>query len=1673
MAKENTVDLVIKARNEASKNLDTITEAWKEFKEAVQSGGAVTGKANTTLGQFGEALGALNAEAKGLSALGKIAENMDRVSKAADEAGTKLARSTKETKEWSQVQGEAAANAKKFRDQVEAETVALNNAKAARAGLKKDYAEVNKLVRDAERAQDAYNKQLAKTPRKAPGPVAPSAPTSVFNEAESARSLRGQITEQLAAQNRAIEATEKSLAQLNPKLKAAADFEKQVANETAKATAELKRNENAFKEVADEQSKIKIVADQASAAMGGVALRHDQVAAAAARNATEIERVRKAQEALNKFSTGGGEVVDPKQAVALQKQVAVVNELREDWKALEGEAKRLAAGLQSVSGNATAQVDAFNRITSAARQAKTQYTDQITALDKLRAAAGLPVSGLAKVAQAATTGAQANRQLGASANAALPPIRALGNAAQSAGNAMQSGASGANNLNNALNRSAGSGRESLSLFQRIRGEVLGLTASYIGLNAAIGQIGAVIKSFQTLEAAQSRLGVVFNQDTGKVSQELVFLERNAARLGIEFGVLANQYSKFAIAANSANFTAQATRDVFLSVAEAGRVNKLSIDQLNGVFLALEQMISKGKVSSEELRRQLGDRLAGAFNIFADAIGVSAAELGEMMKKGEVLADQSTLVKFGEELNRRFGPQLAASLRTTTAELGKFSNNIFQAQLRIGEGGFIDAFTDGLRTLNAYFQSTEGREFFLSLGAALGNVTRGLVSLLPYMDDLARIAGVIVALKVANGIAGWVTSMRASAIATGTLNKEMFTWQGTVVAAQAKWNALAGTLTRGTGTISALRMSMNTLGSATALTSTRIVAMQVGLNAITRLAGLAAGAFRLLWAAVGGLPGIILTGVTLAVTSWMTEVDRTTEALDRHKSVLETVLTKYDEIKGKVTDTKVALEGMSKARIDQNVLDLRESLQSVKKEISGMTPGGWFYVAPSSQRGVLADITKLKDAFAAGDVSAKQFKDGLQALYASITDDDIRKYVASLEEAADKGSLVEQSLSQAAIIAKEVGSSLQGLEKDAGGAAKTLADLDQSATATGKSLEEVAADKAKKFNEAMGEMGKLIPSVAEELKKLETIKGLEEQYNQAIKFAGSFDQLVEAQKRFQAGMTSVNFGNLGSDGGSAAFNIIKKFEGYEEKPYWDENAYRAGFGSDTVTLADGSIQKITQGMTVPMSDAVRDLTRRVEEFGNIARDQVGGNRFDAFSPQQQGVLTSIAYNYGDLKSTGILDTIQKGTVDQIAEAIRSLASHNGGVNTGRRTQEATLFESGGDFTEKQFEVERKRLETAKEYNTELSERLALQENENSNAGRLTQEAFIQKQLAAEQKKAKEAGVTLTDEQIARVKELAAEEYKVTQEKRDQRAEIQAANLALQNAQALEQKRNALMMQYKQSIQGGDVEASTLLESQITTLNSQIVTAADEARKMWEAIGGPQAAAKLPVIDALIAKTQTAATNLANVGRQTNSLGLTAQQTQGLIGSFADGLVNVFDSFAQAVANGENAFQALGTAFLQFAANFLREIAMMILKQTILNALAGFGGPIGKAASALGGAVAHGGGTIGSTTRSRMLSPSVWNTAAYYHSGGVAGLKSNEIPTILERGETIRTEAQEEALTERMTASEQNNGGNGPSAIRNIVVLDEQSAANWMGSAAGEKTIMGVLGKNKGKLRSLVS
>ncbi len=1341
----------------------------------------------------------------------------------------------------------------------------------------------------------------------------------------------------------------------------------------------------------------------------------------------------------------------------------------------------MGVALGRAQGQAKLAADAYDRNSialrkTAATQSSLSQFLNCTATTQQQAA-NVQVKALAQVQRAATQGAAANRQLASATQSTLPPIRQLAQSAQQTGAATQGAANGANSLRNAFSGIYGESRKSLSLFQRIRGEVLALTASYLGLQAAIGQIQGVISAFQTIEAAQSRLGVVFNQDTSRVANELDFLDRNAQRLGISFEILSNQYSKFAVAANAANFTSQATRDIFLSVAEAGRVNKLSVDQLNGVFLALEQMISKGKVSSEELRRQLGDRLAGAFTIFADAIGVSTAELDEMLRKGEVISDQTNLLKFANELNKRFGPQLAAALKTTTTELGRFQNNIFQAQLRVGEGGFIEAFTEGLRRINEYFQSREGRDFFLSIGAALAKVTQGLVAFMPYIDDLARVLGIIAALKIARFFGDMVVSLRSSIATTASANAGLFTWQATVQAANAKWNAFAASLRVGTGAMARLNAQLRVATVVAGTAGTGFLAIRMAVSALTTVAGVAAGAFRLLWAAIGGLPGLILTGVSIALGSWLTGVEDTNTAIDEHKRIMGEVIASYEAVKGKTKEWGKEVKNVTLDQAVANLRNMQTNLQKVRQTFLNIDRAD-FFSANALQRSdpqqfkLATQICDIRTAYENGKKSAKEFVAEVEALYKQVNDDGLRKWGEELLTAGRNLRDAETAVGAAAVAAKGLGDSSEETAKVVKETGVTIENLTEVVDEAGKSLEEVAKEKAAKFNEAMEEMGKLIPAVADELKRLEDIKGLEAQYDQAIKLATSFDDLVRAHDRFQQGMNAINDASSSKLLSGGLTDRIIGIESGGNSSAKNPNSSATGLGQFIESTWLKLFKKHFPDQAASLSDAMilelrknADISKRMVEIyatENMAMLRTAGVAINDASVYlahflgPQGAINVIKAKAGtqtsDVLSPGQISANRSILGGRTTDQVIEWAKQKVGISTSELAVQKELAEQ--EF--KRSEATRKRLEDGQ---------FEVDQQKLVNAGK-EREAAIEKAV----REARAENSQITTEQIAKVRQLAAEEYDLKNVKTEQKTEIKSANQALREAQALEQQRNALLQQYKQAVATGDFAAQETLKTQITSLNDEIVQAATNARAMWEAIGGPEAAAKLPVLDALIVKAKTAGNQIGIVGRQTNSLGLTANQTQQLVGSFADGLVGVFDNFAQAVANGENAFQALGTAFLQFAAQFLREIATMILKQMILNALAGFGGPIGQAAGALGGvAVAHGGGVVGSTVRSRAVSPAIFAGAMRYHTGGVAGLKSNEVPAILERGETIRTEAQEEALQERMNAG---TGGNGGSlAIRNVVTLDNELARNWLTSSTGEQAIWSVLGKDRAKLRSL--
>lgn len=183
-----------------------------------------------------------------------------------------------------------------------------------------------------------------------------------------------------------------------------------------------------------------------------------------------------------------------------------------------------------------------------------------------------------------------------------------------------------------------------------------------------------------------KIDAIFRTLTGSIggaASELDFVRSEAARLGLEITSTAEAYGKFAFAAKGTTLQGDQARKIFSSVAEASRAMGLSSSETEGALLALSQMMSKGSVQAEELKGQLGERLSGAFNLAAEAMGMSTAELGKQLEKGGLLAND-LLPKLADKLHETFGASAVQAAEGGAAAINNFKNAVTESTNELGK-----------------------------------------------------------------------------------------------------------------------------------------------------------------------------------------------------------------------------------------------------------------------------------------------------------------------------------------------------------------------------------------------------------------------------------------------------------------------------------------------------------------------------------------------------------------------------------------------------------------------------------------------------------------------------------------------------------------------------------------------------------------------------------------------------------------------------------------------------------------------------------------------------------------------------------------------------------------------------------------------------------------------------
>jgi tape measure domain-containing protein len=161
---------------------------------------------------------------------------------------------------------------------------------------------------------------------------------------------------------------------------------------------------------------------------------------------------------------------------------------------------------------------------------------------------------------------------------------------------------------------------------------------------------------------------------------LAALDKEAQRTGINLVTLRENFRNFQASTSLAGQELENTWHMFTNLNTVITGLHLTSDKANGIFLAMSQIFNKNKVQSEELVKQLGNLLPGAFASFAAATSRTTEQLTNDMKKGLVTAGsgviglQGDVEKFTTFMADRFSVSFALAAEGLNANIGRMQNS---------------------------------------------------------------------------------------------------------------------------------------------------------------------------------------------------------------------------------------------------------------------------------------------------------------------------------------------------------------------------------------------------------------------------------------------------------------------------------------------------------------------------------------------------------------------------------------------------------------------------------------------------------------------------------------------------------------------------------------------------------------------------------------------------------------------------------------------------------------------------------------------------------------------------------------------------------------------------------------------------------------------------------------
>lgn len=211
----------------------------------------------------------------------------------------------------------------------------------------------------------------------------------------------------------------------------------------------------------------------------------------------------------------------------------------------------------------------------------------------------------------------------------------------------------------------------------IRGLRLQVSSFFVALTGGAFAITSFLNKLKEVARETNRARITLKNVSSSM-QEFASSERWITDLGNKYGQSINNleqsFGKFLAAARGSGVEIDTVKNIFQGLTQAVSAFGLSSSDSNLAFLAVEQMMGKGVVSAEELRRQLGERIPTAMTAMARAVGEqygtdgSVAALQQKLKAGAINSAEVMEV-FVQKLKELSGTPDVDNLETSYTRLG--------------------------------------------------------------------------------------------------------------------------------------------------------------------------------------------------------------------------------------------------------------------------------------------------------------------------------------------------------------------------------------------------------------------------------------------------------------------------------------------------------------------------------------------------------------------------------------------------------------------------------------------------------------------------------------------------------------------------------------------------------------------------------------------------------------------------------------------------------------------------------------------------------------------------------------------------------------------------------------------------------------------------------------------